>query len=173
MSLNLSVFPSDSVSFYQEGGEYTTLYSGGCTGPGMASDNCSAVCTNVSQVFNSYPTFQNCADFPWISQELLPGSPLDIRIGNEFGIGINASVISQEITDVIANCVASFCNSYAGCGSCMDPDGGNTYGCCSRNFTIPRNMIDPGRPRTCIPSICSTLELTANSDICGSGVRPK
>lgn len=148
-----------------------TLYTGGCTSPGMATDNCTVVCTNVSEVFSSVETLQNCGNFPYISQKILPdGSQSDVDLANAFGIRANDSTTSQNISNVIANCIGSYCNSTTGCSMYSDTQGPS----CSSSSLLINNTMDPGSLSVCFQwVVCSTLELTVNPDVGGFGVRPK
>ena len=94
----------------------TRLTQGGCAQED-GSKNCSAACGNMTQVFSSMDTFQNCLAFPTINNILSSVDTTDEYkdLAREYGITGEDTNASFGVVDQISTCLASYCSDSSNC----------------------------------------------------------
>ena len=94
----------------------TRLVRNGCA-QGDGSKNCTAACQNMTQVFTSMDTFQNCLAFPTINNILSTANTTNEyrELAREYGITGEDPNSSFGVVNQITSCLASYCSDSSKC----------------------------------------------------------
>ena len=94
----------------------TRLTKDGCTQQD-GFKNCTAVCQNMTQVFSSMDTLQNCLAFPAINNILSTVNTTNEyrNLAREYGITGEDPKISFGVVNQISRCLASYCSQTSNC----------------------------------------------------------
>ena len=120
--------------------------------------NCTEACKNVSQIFSSTYTLQNCMAFPRISSLLADGSLTRAAhtTALEAGIDVSSYNASTTVHDSISKCLQGWCHKIPDCTGIEEG-----YQWC---------YDDAYGKRWCFSDPCSQTNTLVNPDIGGIGV---
>ena len=161
----------------------TSLAPNGCfLGERLYSErNCTIACQNLTHVFGSAETFQNCLSYPTINQ-LVIGANLtaeDIDTASSYGIHGSQPTLAADTVQNTARCLAGYCASSKTCTQALKD---HPFGIPANSTTFPLTKDDTYRAYYfdnlsgtlgTVSTMCDAVKRTAavNADISGIGVR--
>ncbi|KAI9843917.1 MAG: hypothetical protein M1838_002413 [Thelocarpon superellum] len=193
MTNQLSLIPSTTPllsiqdaaqAFTQKNG--TGLVLGGCAKIVTHDDrmqpppNCTTTCEDLSEVFSSAATFQNCLALPTISNLGRTGalSRDDLALMKTFGLdeGFGAVDVAASVVEPIVDCLVGYVSWCQSDSVCAEGDTKALSDACapsrlakSSNSSFLSDDTHSGIAN-CIDSLCATIVAPVNTDIAGVGV---